>query len=270
MFCTIGFSKQSERQIFFWDERDTSKSLSEVQIDIASGTLLPFFDSDTSLLYLAGPAPPPCSALCAWRVARGPWPLALGSWLLALGPWLLALGSWPLGLRVGGIGSVEDSRVEGLRVAGSRVQGPVPRVRFGVRGQGRETRTSGSTLSLSHTHTHTHALSLTLFSFFSHRNPASRSSLPPLSFLALARLACASLWPLSRSSPALLSSLLPPSEPLTRAELRSVSGEGPAAGRGVCAEARPGCAQLRDHSLPPPLPDPHRGLKPSSESTEGG
>eukprot|EP00286_Rhodomonas_abbreviata_P021268 CAMPEP_0181309598 /NCGR_PEP_ID=MMETSP1101-20121128/12098_1 /TAXON_ID=46948 /ORGANISM="Rhodomonas abbreviata, Strain Caron Lab Isolate" /LENGTH=410 /DNA_ID=CAMNT_0023416091 /DNA_START=185 /DNA_END=1413 /DNA_ORIENTATION=+ len=54
MFCTIGFSKQSERQIFFWDERDCSKPLSEVQIDIASGTLLPFFDPDTSLLYLAG------------------------------------------------------------------------------------------------------------------------------------------------------------------------------------------------------------------------
>jgi coronin-1B/1C/6 len=54
MFCSIGFSKQSERQIFFWDARDTSKALTEVQIDVASGTLLPFFDTDTSMLYLAG------------------------------------------------------------------------------------------------------------------------------------------------------------------------------------------------------------------------
>ena len=54
MFATVGFSRQSERQIFFWDERDTSKALFEQNIDIASGTLIPYFDSDTNLLYLAG------------------------------------------------------------------------------------------------------------------------------------------------------------------------------------------------------------------------
>ena len=54
MFCSIGFSKQSERQIFFWDARNSAKALSEVQIDVASGTLLPFFDADTNMLYLAG------------------------------------------------------------------------------------------------------------------------------------------------------------------------------------------------------------------------
>lgn len=54
IFCTIGFSRQSERQMFFWDERDTSKSLFELTMDIASGTLMPFFDPDSSLLYLAG------------------------------------------------------------------------------------------------------------------------------------------------------------------------------------------------------------------------
>jgi WD40 repeat protein len=54
MFATIGFSKTSERQIFFWDERDTSKTLQEVQVDIASGTLIPFFDADTNILYVAG------------------------------------------------------------------------------------------------------------------------------------------------------------------------------------------------------------------------
>eukprot|EP00290_Baffinella_frigidus_P008925 CAMPEP_0180122350 /NCGR_PEP_ID=MMETSP0986-20121125/3528_1 /TAXON_ID=697907 /ORGANISM="non described non described, Strain CCMP2293" /LENGTH=412 /DNA_ID=CAMNT_0022061531 /DNA_START=261 /DNA_END=1495 /DNA_ORIENTATION=+ len=54
MFVTVGFSKQSERQLFFWDLRNESKPLSEVQIDIASGALLPFYDADTSLLYLGG------------------------------------------------------------------------------------------------------------------------------------------------------------------------------------------------------------------------
>jgi hypothetical protein len=54
MFVTVGFSKQSERQLFFWDVRDETKPLTEVQIDIASGALLPFFDPDTSLLYLGG------------------------------------------------------------------------------------------------------------------------------------------------------------------------------------------------------------------------
>mmetsp|Transcript_22124 Transcript_22124/g.34693 ORF Transcript_22124/g.34693 Transcript_22124/m.34693 type:complete len:264 (-) Transcript_22124:316-1107(-) len=54
MFCSIGFSKQSERQLIFWEERQPNKPLSEVQIDIASGTLLPFFDVDTNLLFLAG------------------------------------------------------------------------------------------------------------------------------------------------------------------------------------------------------------------------
>ncbi len=34
-----------------WDQRDTTKVLSELQIDIASGTLIPFFDADTNLLY---------------------------------------------------------------------------------------------------------------------------------------------------------------------------------------------------------------------------
>eukprot|EP00960_Hanusia_phi_P038497 753461-Hanusia_phi.AAC.10 len=54
MFATIGFSKQSERQIFFWDQRSPDSPLTEVQLDIASGSLLPIFDPDTNLLFLAG------------------------------------------------------------------------------------------------------------------------------------------------------------------------------------------------------------------------
>ena len=54
MFATIGFSKQSERQIFFWDQRSPDSPLTEVQLDIASGSLLPIFDPDTNMLFLAG------------------------------------------------------------------------------------------------------------------------------------------------------------------------------------------------------------------------
>ena len=53
-FATVGFSRQSDRQLWFWDPRDTSKPVHEITIDQASGAILPFFDVDTSLLYLGG------------------------------------------------------------------------------------------------------------------------------------------------------------------------------------------------------------------------
>merc|ERR1711871_277604 len=51
---TIGFSKTSERQLYVWDLRDTSKKLHEMQIDQASGVFMPFYDPDTGLLFLGG------------------------------------------------------------------------------------------------------------------------------------------------------------------------------------------------------------------------
>jgi len=51
---TMGFSKTSERQFSLWDPRKLGESLRTENIDTASGIIMPFFDSDTSILYLAG------------------------------------------------------------------------------------------------------------------------------------------------------------------------------------------------------------------------
>lgn len=51
---TVGFTKQSQRQFKFWDPRNTSTELKRVDVDQAAGVIMPFFDPDTQLLYLAG------------------------------------------------------------------------------------------------------------------------------------------------------------------------------------------------------------------------
>ena len=51
---TVGFTRQSQRQFKIWDPRNTSKELEKVEIDQAAGVIMPFYDPDTSLLYLAG------------------------------------------------------------------------------------------------------------------------------------------------------------------------------------------------------------------------
>lgn len=51
---SCGFSKTSEREICFWDPKDLSKPLLRQQVDSASGGLMPFYDADTSVLFLAG------------------------------------------------------------------------------------------------------------------------------------------------------------------------------------------------------------------------
>lgn len=52
--CVTGFSKTSQRRIALWDPRKTSEKLHEVDIDQSAGVLIPFYDPDTSLLYLGG------------------------------------------------------------------------------------------------------------------------------------------------------------------------------------------------------------------------
>jgi len=54
--ATTGFSRTSDRQLFVYDVRSLSAPapLSETTIDQSSGSLMPFFDPDTSLLYLSG------------------------------------------------------------------------------------------------------------------------------------------------------------------------------------------------------------------------
>jgi len=51
---SMGFSKTSERQYSIWDPRKLTSPLSSQNIDTASGILMPFYDNDTSVLYLAG------------------------------------------------------------------------------------------------------------------------------------------------------------------------------------------------------------------------
>eukprot|EP00635_Sarcinochrysidales_sp_CCMP3193_P005425 CAMPEP_0118898172 /NCGR_PEP_ID=MMETSP1166-20130328/5272_1 /TAXON_ID=1104430 /ORGANISM="Chrysoreinhardia sp, Strain CCMP3193" /LENGTH=457 /DNA_ID=CAMNT_0006837267 /DNA_START=122 /DNA_END=1495 /DNA_ORIENTATION=+ len=54
LFASLGFTKQSQRQLKLWDIRDTSKPLHKLDIDQAAGVIIPFFDVDTSILYLCG------------------------------------------------------------------------------------------------------------------------------------------------------------------------------------------------------------------------
>ncbi|KAJ1566279.1 Coronin-2B, partial [Cladochytrium tenue] len=53
-FVTTGFSRSSERQVYFWDLKKMSEPLRQENIDTASGLIVPKFDADTSVLYLAG------------------------------------------------------------------------------------------------------------------------------------------------------------------------------------------------------------------------
>lgn len=52
--ATVGFTKQSQRQLKIWDSRNLRESIKNVDIDQAAGVIMPFFDPDTSLLFLAG------------------------------------------------------------------------------------------------------------------------------------------------------------------------------------------------------------------------
>jgi len=51
---TVGFTKQSMRQLKIWDPRNTSTEVKKLDIDQAAGVIMPFYDPDTGLLYLAG------------------------------------------------------------------------------------------------------------------------------------------------------------------------------------------------------------------------
>jgi WD40 repeat protein len=51
---TFGFSKTSERQFAVWDPRSFATALHVENVDNGSGVLMPFYDDDTNVLYLAG------------------------------------------------------------------------------------------------------------------------------------------------------------------------------------------------------------------------
>lgn len=53
LLLTVGSSRQM-RQFKIWDPRNISKEVKKVDVDQGAGTIMPFYDGDTSVLYLAG------------------------------------------------------------------------------------------------------------------------------------------------------------------------------------------------------------------------
>jgi len=51
---SVGFTKTSEREFALWDPRSLSEPLSRQNVDSASGLLMPFYDNDTNVMFLAG------------------------------------------------------------------------------------------------------------------------------------------------------------------------------------------------------------------------
>jgi WD40 repeat protein len=52
--ATTGFSRMSDRQLNLWDSNNLEKPLKSEFLDTSSGVLMPFYDTDTKMLYLAG------------------------------------------------------------------------------------------------------------------------------------------------------------------------------------------------------------------------
>ncbi|RIA98658.1 hypothetical protein C1645_749469 [Glomus cerebriforme] len=51
---TTGFSKMSDRQVYIWDSAKLEKPIKTMMLDTSSGIVMPFYDEDTKILYLAG------------------------------------------------------------------------------------------------------------------------------------------------------------------------------------------------------------------------
>ena len=52
--ATTGFSRSSERQVYLWSSGNMSSAVKQMAIDTSAGILMPFYDADTKMLYLAG------------------------------------------------------------------------------------------------------------------------------------------------------------------------------------------------------------------------
>jgi coronin-1B/1C/6 len=52
--ATTGFARSSDRQLALWDTRNMEKPLKMKSIDSSSGVLMPYYDADVNMLYLAG------------------------------------------------------------------------------------------------------------------------------------------------------------------------------------------------------------------------
>jgi len=51
---SVGFSKNSDRQYALWDPRNWDAPLATENIDTSAGIIMPFYDDDTGVLFLAG------------------------------------------------------------------------------------------------------------------------------------------------------------------------------------------------------------------------
>ncbi|KAJ8286497.1 hypothetical protein GJAV_G00039870 [Gymnothorax javanicus] len=51
---TTGFSRMSERQLALWDPKHMEEPITVHEMDTSNGVLLPFYDPDTSVVYLCG------------------------------------------------------------------------------------------------------------------------------------------------------------------------------------------------------------------------
>ncbi len=51
---TVGFSKSTDREFNIFDPRNPGEPIAKQSIDQSSGGIMPFFDGDSGLLYLAG------------------------------------------------------------------------------------------------------------------------------------------------------------------------------------------------------------------------
>ncbi|KAM9447149.1 coronin-1C-A isoform 1-T1 [Clarias gariepinus] len=51
---TTGFSRMSERQLALWDPKNMEEPITVHELDTSNGVLLPFYDPDTSVVYLCG------------------------------------------------------------------------------------------------------------------------------------------------------------------------------------------------------------------------
>ena len=52
--ATVGFTRQSKRQFMIWDSRDLTKQIHTESLDQSAGVIMPFYDEDSKVLYLAG------------------------------------------------------------------------------------------------------------------------------------------------------------------------------------------------------------------------
>jgi len=51
---TVGFSKAIDREFNIWDPRNITEPIAKLNIDTSSGGIMPFYDRDTTVLFLAG------------------------------------------------------------------------------------------------------------------------------------------------------------------------------------------------------------------------